>query len=109
MVALIGHLAKANSHWKEAEGRKTLGHFSWHGVDLSRSGSRQDFRPIRFNLKPQTLASFGYGGVAPHASLSGWKQSFVGRTRRTISCRFPAESPPQAAIRRECSGPARPS
>ena len=34
-----------------------------NGLDLSRS--RQDFRPIRFNLKPQTLASFGYGGVAP--------------------------------------------
>ena len=119
-----------------------------NGVDLSRSGSRQDFRPIRFNLKRQTLASYGYGGVAPQPAclewrglkpqslrlsanplqletpnscsfwlrwggspcpLAGWKQSFVGGTRRTTACRFPAQSPPAAAIRREGSGPARPS
>ena len=34
-----------------------------NGAELSRS--RQDFRPIRFNLKRQTLASFVYVGVAP--------------------------------------------
>ena len=38
-----------------------------NGVVLGRS--RQDFRPIGFNLNAQTLASFGYGWVAPHASL----------------------------------------
>ena len=49
-----------------------------NGVELSRS--RQDFRPIRFNLKRQTLASFVYVGVAPQsACLAGSKVLLVVR------------------------------
>ena len=35
----------------------------WNGVDLSRSGSRQVFWPIRFDLQLKTHASIGYGGL----------------------------------------------
>ena len=34
-----------------------------NGVDLSRSGSRQVFWPIRFDLQLKTHASIGYGGL----------------------------------------------
>jgi hypothetical protein len=69
-------------------------------MDLSRSGSRRDFRPLRFNLKPQTLASFGHGGMAPQpACLAG---STVLPIERVAPPRvvFPARFPPDRRQRR---------
>ena len=50
-------------------------------------------RPSQFSVVARTR-SFGYGGGAPHASLSGWLQSLVGGRRGTPACRFTAARPP---------------
>jgi hypothetical protein len=58
-------------------------------VELIRSGSRQDCPLIRFNLNPQTLASFGYGGVAPHASLRAGSKVLLGERVAPLRVVFP--------------------
>jgi hypothetical protein len=72
----------------------------WNCVDLSRRRSRQDFRTIRLNLKRQNFASFGYGGVAPHARLrAGSKVLLVERVAP-----FRVICPPNRRRRRRFGG-----
>ena len=48
-----------------------------------------DFPPIRFNLKRQTLARFGYGVPAPHASLRARSKVVLGERVAPLRVIFP--------------------
>ncbi|MCA9181386.1 MAG: hypothetical protein KDA51_08025, partial [Planctomycetales bacterium] len=56
----------------------------WNGVDLSRSGSRQVFWPIRFDLQLKTHASIGYGGTPLPACLAVSKVLLVERVAHFV-------------------------
>ena len=76
-----------------------------NGVELSLS--RQDFRPIRFNLKRQTLASFVYVGGGLPFQLAWPEAKFCGAY---VSHHFVSFSRSNRRRRRrfdrECFGPA---
>ena len=71
--------------WNWLQLSSDAGELASDGVDLSRSGSRQDFRPLHFAWKTETLGEFRYN---TNEKGPAWKAVIgEGLPKRTLSYR----------------------